>query len=1092
MEERVVEERAVEEAMEHRIDRAGSTVSSPPGRGEPGRGRPIPRLRLAAALLTALAGATMARGEAPLPPPYYAIEGARVVTGAGPILESATVLLADGLIEAVGADLATPGDAWVIDGSGLTVYPGLIDGLSSRGQAPPEGAGPPGGGGGGGFGERGPEIRGPEDRPRTTPWVSAADLLGEDPQVDKWREAGFTAAVTVPESGIFAGQAVLIHLGDAEPRQRVIAGPLAQRLAFDTQSFRSYPGSLMGVLAYVRQVLLDTEHYARVESLYAADPRGRERPVYDPALAALAEALAARRPFLVPGDLGREIDRALALGAEHDLATVVYGARGAYGRAEQLAAAGAAALVSLDWPEAEPDRDPDADTPFRTLYHRRLAVTTPAVLAAAGVPFAFTSGGLSSPEQVFENVRLAVEAGLSPAAALAALTSAPAGIFGVADRVGTLEKGKIANLVVATDDPWAEGAEIRMVFVDGRKYEERVSDEPVEPPAADVSGTWTLEVESPRGSRELTARLTMAPDGKVTGEVSSESGESSVDEGRMAGDLLRFKVTRMMGERSVEASYSLTVEGESASGSLSAGPMTMDVRGERTAPAEAGEEAAAKAAETVRLEELAAAMAVYQGPAARLGSFAIVNARVYTVSGETIDGGTVLVRDGKIRAVGRDVAVPAGVETIDAAGGSLIPGIVDAHSHTAAEGGVNEGSLAVTSMVGIEDVLDPDDVAIYRALAGGVTSANILHGSANPIGGQNAIIKMRWGADAAGLELAGAPPGIKFALGENPKRSNFRRPGMPERYPQTRMGVMDVIREALTEARAYQEEWDAYRAGSGGKGALPPRRDLELEALAEVLSGERQVHAHCYRADEILQLLRLAEEFSFRVATLQHVLEGYKVADEIAAHGAGASTFSDWWGYKVEAYDAIPYNAALMAERGVVVSINSDSDEEMRHLNQEAAKAMKWGGLDEVAALKLVTLNPAIQLGIADRVGSIEVGKDADLVLYDGPPLAVESVVSKTFVDGDLYFDREADRRRQETIDAIKARLLGGAAEEEGGGEAPDQVPDGVPDEVPDEVPNEDPDAAPAGAPDVQDEAPDERPGAEPEAGRGTADGEAG
>jgi imidazolonepropionase-like amidohydrolase len=384
---------------------------------------------------------------------------------------------------------------------------------------------------------------------------------------------------------------------------------------------------------------------------------------------------------------------------------------------------------------------------------------------------------------------------------------------------------------------------------------------------------------------------------------------------------------------------------------------------------------------------------------------------------------------------------------LDAQGGHLIPGIMDAHSHIAIEGGVNEGSLAVTSMVGVEDVIDPDDIGIYRALAGGVTTANLLHGSANPIGGKNQVIKLRWGQDAEGMKFDGAAPGIKFALGENPKRSNFSAPGMAQRYPQTRMGVMDVIRQAFTEARAYQREWDAWEApapeGRGSTG-VPPRRDLELEALVEILEGERLVHSHCYRADEIVALLDLADEFGFQIATLQHVLEGYKVADEIAAHGAGASTFSVWWGYKVEAYDAIPYNAALMTDRGVLVSINSDSGEEMRHLNQEAAKAIKWGGLDPVEALKLVTLNPAKQFRLDDRIGSIEPGKDADLVLYNGDPLSIFSVVQKTWIDGNLYFDIEADRERQAKIDAIKAKLEPDkeSEDDEGGGEVESEPTD--------------------------------------------------
>jgi imidazolonepropionase-like amidohydrolase len=389
----------------------------------------------------------------------------------------------------------------------------------------------------------------------------------------------------------------------------------------------------------------------------------------------------------------------------------------------------------------------------------------------------------------------------------------------------------------------------------------------------------------------------------------------------------------------------------------------------------------------------------------------IQNATILTITNGTIENGSILIRNGKIAEVGTDVSVPRGAHVVDAAGQYVMPGIIDAHTHIG--GGFNEGSVNVSAMTGVHDVINPDDVNIYRALAGGVTSVNVLHGSANPIGGQNAVLKLRWGSDADGLVMQGAPPGIKFALGENPKRGGG--------WPATRMGVNDVIRQAFVEAEQYQADWDAYRAG--GDDGVPPRRDLELEALAEILSGERLVHAHAYRQDEILQLIRLAEEFGFRVATFQHVLEGYKVAKEIAEHGAAASTFSDWWGYKMEAYDAIPYNAAIMVEKGVSVSINSDSNEEMRHLNQEAAKTMKWGGMTETQALSMITINPARQLGVADQVGSIEVGKDADIVIFDRHPLDNFSIPQKTYVDGKLYFDIEGDRERQRAIDDEKEAL---------------------------------------------------------------------
>src|SRR5690242_20085645 len=402
----------------------------------------------------------------------------------------------------------------------------------------------------------------------------------------------------------------------------------------------------------------------------------------------------------------------------------------------------------------------------------------------------------------------------------------------------------------------------------------------------------------------------------------------------------------------------------------------------------------------------------------------IQNATVMTVSHGTIEHGSILIKDGKIAEVGQSIKAPAGAQVIDANGQFVIPGIIDCHSHIAAES-INEGSVSVSSMVTMEEVLDSDDIDIYRDLAGGVTSANILHGSANSIGGQTLVIKLRWGLPASKLPFEGAMPGIKFALGENPKRSNFSIPGQPKRYPATRMGVEETIRAAFTEARDYKNTWDTYnkRVAGGEKNLIPPRRDLRLEPLVEVLEGKRYVHSHCYREDEILMLLRVAKEFGFKVRTFQHVLEGYKVADELAAAGAGASTFSDWWAYKVEAYDAIPYNAALMTRRGVVVSINSDDAEEATHLNQEAAKSMKYGGLSHDEALKLVTLNPAVQLGIDKRVGTIDVGKDADLAIYNHDPLSAYAVVQKTLIDGRVYFDRQRDISNRAEIEKEKKAL---------------------------------------------------------------------
>ena len=413
---------------------------------------------------------------------------------------------------------------------------------------------------------------------------------------------------------------------------------------------------------------------------------------------------------------------------------------------------------------------------------------------------------------------------------------------------------------------------------------------------------------------------------------------------------------------------------------------------------------------------------------------AIVGGTILTVGPQgTIEKGTVLIRDGKVAAVGRDVTVPAGATVIEAAGRYVMPGIIDCHSHTAIEENVNECSDSVTAEVRIADVIDQHDVNIYRQLGGGVTTVNVLHGSCNTIGGQNAVIKMRWGKPPEDLLFKDAPRGIKFALGENPKRSNFRAPG-PPRYPATRMGVEAVLRESFQEAQAYKREWQEYekkvkaagtrprgreaappderrriQSGAADDKPVAPRKNLRLEELKDILDGKVYVHAHCYRADEILMLIRIADEFGFKIRTFQHVLEGYKVASEIARHGAGASTFSDWWAYKMEAYDAIPYNAAIMAAHGVRVSMNSDSDELARRLYWEAGKAVKYGGVSELEALKMVTLNPAWQLGIDQRVGSIEVGKDADIAIFSAHPFAADARVEQTLVDGVVYFDRAKD-----------------------------------------------------------------------------------
>jgi len=418
-----------------------------------------------------------------------------------------------------------------------------------------------------------------------------------------------------------------------------------------------------------------------------------------------------------------------------------------------------------------------------------------------------------------------------------------------------------------------------------------------------------------------------------------------------------------------------------------------------------------------------APLAIAVPPAGRL--VAITNATIMTATHGTIPRGTILIRDGRIAEVGPDVVVPPDAQTIDAQGRWVTPGIIDEHSHSAIEA-VNEGTNSITAETRIRDVLREDAGTLYRQLAGGVTTIQVFHGSANTIGGQSVVIKLRFGLPDDSLVFAGAPPGQKFALGENVRQSNFQSQlGQSRRYPESRMGVEEVLRDAFTRARAYQREWQAYEAARralrrGQPEPVPPRRDLQLDPLVEILEGRRLVHCHAYRTDEMLMLLRVAHDFGFRVATFEHGLEGYKITNELVAAGTGVSTFADMWAYKLEAWDAIPENAALMAERGVLVSLNSDDDERARRLYQEAAKTIHYGGASEEEALRMITLNPARQLGIADHVGSIDVGKDADLAIFSGHPFAPGSRVEMTLIDGRVFFDRNTAPTLENTIEQMQ------------------------------------------------------------------------
>ncbi len=898
-------------------------------------------------------------------PDVYAITNARIVPVSGAVIPRGTVVVRDGLIEAVGANVAAPADARTLDGTGLTVYPAMVDGFTKLGmpQAADYTVTP--------RGDAYPvaSVRAEND---------ATALLKPDPATfDVRRKLGWGAALTAPGVGVFSGTGAVISLRSANAASDlVIKAPVASYVNFAAPDpTGGYPNSLMGEVALTRQALYDAQDAARRIADYEKNPNGKARPKISRALLSLVSVVNKQRPLIIRGASALSIRRALKLCAEFGLHPVIEGGGEAYRVTDLLKTADAAVLLSADLPEAPRvapgDDDPSTLQGYRS---RALAPNSAALLARAGVPFAFTTNGMTNPADFARNVRRMIAAGLTQDKAVEAATLAPARLLGVDRQLGSVEKGKIANLIVATGDLFGEKTKIKYVFTDGE--EEEIDATPAAAPAPGGRGGGAANAAA------RAAMLAALPPG-VTVEMAREALETNPQ----------------VAQRFLPAG--VTLEQARAALADPAAPPT------------------GTATETVKAPPPVGDGLVPPLPPQVATSFVLRGATVWTVGPQgTLPVADVYVVNGKIAAVGTNLAVPAGVAEIDARGKSVTPGMIDCHSHTAIEGGVNEGSNIVTAEVRIGDVINAEDINIYRQLAGGTTAANLLHGSANAIGGQNAVVKWRWGATPDEMLLKQAPPGIKFALGENPKQSNYSAP--TSRYPASRMGVEKVIRQSFGRARDYQAQWKAFR---DGKTALAPRRDLQLDALVEVLEGKRLVHCHSYRQDEILMMVRVADEYGFKMATFQHVLEGYKVADELARHGAGASTFSDWWAFKIEAYDAIPYNGALMSARGVVTSFNSDDSELARRLNLEAAKAIHWGGMTPDDAIKLVTINPAKQLRIDKYVGSLEAGKDADLVVWSGDPLSTISVCEKTFVDGKLYFDRQSDLAARPILDVEKKRL---------------------------------------------------------------------
>jgi imidazolonepropionase-like amidohydrolase len=952
-------------------------------------------------------------GIAERPVRHLALTNARIVPEPGRVIERGVIVLRDGRIESVRAGDAVPAGAAVRDLRGKTVFPAFIDVTADLGVP----AGMRRGGivaaePGSAAHDQQADAPGPRHwNRRVRPELSVAAALEYDPaEAKRLRELGFAVVLAAPAAGVFSGQGALLLLRDSgRANELVLRADLVQHIGFDFAPGAEYPGSLMGTIALIRQTLHDARWQA------ASDPRATAARIEgNLALDALAAAAGGRQRVLFRLDDELDLDRAAGLVGEFGLDAVLLGSGYEYRLLPQARRAGLPLVLPLRFPALpEVERaDLAATLSLAQLQHWEQAPANPARIAAAGLPFALTARGLDDAEAFWPALHRAIEAGLSDADALRALTSAPAAMLGVEDRLGRIAPGRLANLLVADADLFGNpDAKRYEVWVEGERFELA----PLAPP--EWVGRWQLQWADGLGPSDWTVA--------GVGDTLEVTIGERVIPARRDSELLRLlPPAQLFGGDQGHARIELRAERGQVRGFRAlADGRRIGVVASIEPPAEAAEPAAEPTppAEPIPLRT--------GYPAGEYASDGLPpQPRLLLIRGATLwtndaagrlEQADLLVRDGRIVEVGQGLARPAGAELIEAAGRHLTPGIIDAHSHTAIARGVNEASHAVTAEVRVADVLDPTDINIYRQLAGGVTVANLLHGSANPVGGQNAVIKLRWGSDAVGLLFDGAPPGVKFALGENVKQSNWGE-AFTRRYPQTRMGVEQILREHFNAARSYAEA-RARRDGSA------PRRDLRLDALAEIIAGKRLVHIHSYRQDEILMFVRLAQEYGLAVGSFQHVLEGYKVADEIRDLGAGASAFSDWWAFKMEVLDAIPHNVALMTRVGVVSSLNSDSNELARRLNTEAAKAIRYGGLDEIEALKLITLNPARQLGIDHRVGRLAPGMDADFVLWSGHPLSTLSRVEQTWIDGRRYFDRDRDRALQQTLLAERERLLGKA-----------------------------------------------------------------
>jgi imidazolonepropionase-like amidohydrolase len=936
----------------------------------------------------------------------YAFRNARLFQDYRTAIDSAVLIIKEGKVLAAGKNISIPEGAVVFDLRGMHIYPSFIDlfsnyGLSSE-KKPAD--------------KRGPQfesnIKGAYGwNQAVRPETDAARLFDiDEKKALQLQQAGFGLVLTHQQDGIVRGSGVLVSTALLRDNKVIIKDSAAAFLSYDKgSSTQEYPGSLMGAHALLRQTYLDGQWYAA---------GGKEKEFN---LSLDAWNRISKLPVIFDARDKYEVLMAARLAAEYNQRYIIKTGGDDYQRLDEIAKTNMPLILPLNFPEGYDVTDPyDAmNVSLRELKHWETAPANPYLAAQAKIPFALTAHGLKDLKDFLPALRKAVRYGLSKEEALKALTVVPASMAGIDKIAGTLQPGMRADFFIATDDIFKEEAIITEHWTQGERNIHNAV------PPADLRGTWTLRIQTYPDLKVTVKDKWFAP--KVTLREDTSDISASVS---FKNDFISLKYESKDKKRKgavlltapVHPSYPDSLAGSA----LLPDGSTVNWSAFRT---ETYRDTIKK--DTTTKDSVFIGKILYPNSAygfekhPQQEDVLFRNATVWTCEKEgVLENTDVLISKGKIVRIGKNITATPNAKVIDASGKHLSPGIIDEHSHIAVIGNVNECTHASSAEVRIGDVLNPDDINIYRQLAGGVTSAHLLHGSCNPIGGQTQLIKLRWGKGQDELKFENWPGFIKFALGENVKQSNWGDLNTI-RYPQTRMGVEQIYVQAFTRALEYERDWKKFNEQKKkNPKAVSPRKDLELEALLEIIRKKRFITCHSYVQSEINMLMKVAESFGFTVNTFTHILEGYKVADKMKHHGAAASSFSDWWAYKYEVMEAIPHNGSILNRMGIVTAFNSDDAEMARRLNQEAAKGIKYGGMSREDALKLVTLNPAIMMHVGDRTGSIKIGKDADLVLWDNEPLSVYARVIQTYVDGICYYDSQRDEQLRREAEKERQRLI--------------------------------------------------------------------